>query len=128
MDLIYGQEPPKEPNTTENANHQLVNGMHTIHNMSAEMRKPTITRDQVKRMKEQHDLQKQIGQNINDYKIIINKSTVPVGTADRVKAIIDIELENRGVSIDFDVVSNPEFLKEGDAVKTGVLVSSLVLG
>ena len=54
----------------------------------------------------------QIGQKINDYTIIINKSTVPVGTADRVRDIIDGELQRRGVSVEFDVVSNPEFLRD----------------
>ena len=55
-----------------------------------------------------------IGQHINEYKIVVNKSTVPVGTADRVKNIIK---ENQNKNIEFDVVSNPEFLREGAAVK-----------
>ena len=54
-----------------------------------------------------------IGAEINDYRIVVNKSTVPVGTADQVQAVIAAELERRAVSVDFDVVSNPEFLKEG---------------
>ena len=56
---------------------------------------------------------KAFGQNINKYTIIVTKSTVPVGTANRVKETINAELALRGVSIDFDVASNPEFLKEG---------------
>ena len=59
---------------------------------------------------------REIGSTISDYKIIINKSTVPVGTADRVHQIIQAEIKKRNLSIEFDVVSNPEFLKEGDAV------------
>ena len=55
-----------------------------------------------------------IGKNLNDYKVIVNKSTVPVGTADLVKRIVK---ENRTEPIEFDVVSNPEFLREGAAVK-----------
>ena len=70
----------------------------------------------------------QIGQIINDYKIIINKSTVPVGTADRVKEGIQKELSGRGVSVEFDVVSNPEFLKEGDAVNDFLKPDRVIVG
>ncbi|BBO88598.1 UDP-glucose dehydrogenase family protein [Desulfosarcina ovata] len=70
----------------------------------------------------------QIGQHLSDYKIIINKSTVPVGTADRVKAIIQKELDQRGVSVEFDVVSNPEFLKEGDAVNDFLKPDRVIVG
>lgn len=59
---------------------------------------------------------KSIGQHINGYKVVISKSTVPVGTADRVRETIALELHQRKVNIEFDVVSNPEFLKEGAAV------------
>lgn len=58
-----------------------------------------------------------IGKHINNYKIIANKSTVPVGTAEKVKRIINDELKKRNEKIEFDVVSNPEFLREGAAVK-----------
>ena len=57
-----------------------------------------------------------IGEHMNDYKVIIDKSTVPVGTADRVKARVKDVLKDRGASVDFDVCSNPEFLKEGAAL------------
>ena len=57
-----------------------------------------------------------IGQRIDGWKIIVDKSTVPVGTADRVRATIAEELAKRGVAIEFAVVSNPEFLKEGAAI------------
>jgi UDPglucose 6-dehydrogenase len=57
-----------------------------------------------------------IGQHMTDYKVIVDKSTVPVGTADRVRAAVQEVLAERGVSVDFAVVSNPEFLKEGAAV------------
>ena len=70
----------------------------------------------------------QIGQIISDYKIIINKSTVPVGTADRVKGIIARELKARGMSLEFDVVSNPEFLKEGDAVNDFLKPDRVIVG
>jgi UDPglucose 6-dehydrogenase len=70
----------------------------------------------------------QIGQLISDYKIIINKSTVPVGTADRVKEIISRELQERGASVEFDVVSNPEFLKEGDAVNDFLKPDRVIVG
>jgi UDPglucose 6-dehydrogenase len=58
-----------------------------------------------------------IGQHMTDYKVIVDKSTVPVGTADRVRAAVQEVLAERGVSVDFAVVSNPEFLKEGAAVE-----------
>jgi UDPglucose 6-dehydrogenase len=57
-----------------------------------------------------------IGENMTDYRVVIDKSTVPVGTADRVRAEIDQALEARGVKVPFEVVSNPEFLKEGAAI------------
>ena len=70
----------------------------------------------------------QIGQIISDYKIIINKSTVPVGTADRVKGIIQEKLRERGASVEFDVVSNPEFLKEGDAINDFLKPDRVIVG
>ncbi|MFO7643225.1 MAG: UDP-glucose/GDP-mannose dehydrogenase family protein, partial [Desulfosarcina sp.] len=70
----------------------------------------------------------QIGRVIGDYKIIVNKSTVPVGTADRVKAIIAGELRQRNLSLEFDVVSNPEFLKEGDAVNDFLKPDRVIVG
>ena len=71
---------------------------------------------------------KQIGETITDYKIIINKSTVPVGTADMVHDIIQKELDRRGVEIEYDVVSNPEFLKEGDAVNDFLKPDRVIVG
>jgi UDPglucose 6-dehydrogenase len=71
---------------------------------------------------------KTIGQHLGRYAVVVNKSTVPVGTADRVRAAIANELSQRGVSIEFDVVSNPEFLKEGDAVNDCLRPDRIVLG
>ena len=71
---------------------------------------------------------KTIGMHLDQYAVIVNKSTVPVGTADKVRAAIAAELANRGVAIEFDVVSNPEFLKEGDAVKDCMRPDRIVLG
>ena len=71
---------------------------------------------------------RQIGEIISDYKIVINKSTVPVGTADRVREIISGRLKDRGVSVEFDVVSNPEFLKEGDAVNDFLKPDRVIVG
>lgn len=69
-----------------------------------------------------------IGRYINEYRIVVNKSTVPVGTADRVRAIISKEIEKRGVNVEFDVVSNPEFLKEGDAVSDFMKPDRIIVG
>jgi UDPglucose 6-dehydrogenase len=59
---------------------------------------------------------KEIGANINDYIVVVTKSTVPVGTAQKVKNAINDELGKRNANIEFDVASNPEFLKEGAAI------------
>lgn len=68
------------------------------------------------------------GQNINKYTILVTKSTVPVGTAKKVKAAIKEELDKRGVDIPFDVASNPEFLKEGAAIKDFMSPDRVVVG
>ncbi len=69
-----------------------------------------------------------IGRGMTDYKVIINKSTVPVGTGDRVRAVIEAEHAQRGVRLDFAVVSNPEFLKEGAAMADFMRPDRVVLG
>ena len=71
---------------------------------------------------------RQIGSVISDYKIIVNKSTVPVGTADEVHRIIREQVEERGIRTEFDVVSNPEFLKEGDAVSDFMKPDRIIVG
>jgi UDPglucose 6-dehydrogenase len=71
---------------------------------------------------------RQFGQHINKYTILVTKSTVPVGTAKKVKAVIQEELEKRGVDIPFDVASNPEFLKEGAAIKDFMSPDRVVVG
>jgi len=68
------------------------------------------------------------GRNMNDYLLIVTKSTVPVGTAMKVKKAVQEELDKRGVSIDFDVASNPEFLKEGAAVDDFLKPDRIVVG
>lgn len=69
-----------------------------------------------------------IGRLMPDYRVVVDKSTVPVGTADRVRAEIAAELETRGVRIPFSVVSNPEFLKEGAAVEDFMRPDRIILG
>ncbi|HET6553978.1 MAG TPA: UDP-glucose/GDP-mannose dehydrogenase family protein [Dyella sp.] len=69
-----------------------------------------------------------IGQHLDRYTVVVNKSTVPVGTADRVRAAIADELAKRGASVEFDVVSNPEFLKEGDAVEDCLRPDRIIIG
>jgi len=69
-----------------------------------------------------------VGRDMQDYKIVVDKSTVPVGTADMVREIIRAELEKRGLDLEFDVVSNPEFLKEGDAVSDFMKPDRVIVG
>src|SRR3954468_1219964 len=69
-----------------------------------------------------------IGRLMTDYKLVIDKSTVPVGTADKVKAAIQAELDARGVALEFSVASNPEFLKEGAAVEDFMKPDRIVVG
>ncbi len=69
-----------------------------------------------------------IGRSLAKRAIIVNKSTVPVGTADKVREAIAAEIVARGVEVDFEVVSNPEFLKEGDAVKDCMRPDRIVIG
>lgn len=71
---------------------------------------------------------RQFGQNINKYTILVTKSTVPVGTAKKVKAAIQEELDKRGIQVPFDVASNPEFLKEGAAIKDFMSPDRVVVG
>jgi UDPglucose 6-dehydrogenase len=69
-----------------------------------------------------------IGDALAEYKIVVNKSTVPVGTADEVHRIIAERLRARGLGLEFDVVSNPEFLKEGDAVNDFMKPDRIIVG
>ncbi len=69
-----------------------------------------------------------IGQNISKYIVVVTKSTVPVGTARKVRQTIEEELQKRGVSVPFDVASNPEFLKEGNAIKDFMSPDRVVVG
>ena len=74
------------------------------------------------------DVARTIGQRMNHYLVVVTKSTVPVGTAAKVKAVIEEELQRRGVKVEFDVASNPEFLKEGNAVKDFMSPDRVVVG
>jgi UDPglucose 6-dehydrogenase len=69
-----------------------------------------------------------IGRNMNEYRVIVDKSTVPVGTSERVRAAIAEELKKRGLDLPFSVVSNPEFLKEGAAVDDFMRPDRIVIG
>ena len=71
---------------------------------------------------------RQVGKSMTSPKIVVDKSTVPVGTADMVRSLIQEELDKRGENIAFDVVSNPEFLKEGDAVTDFMKPDRVVVG
>ncbi len=74
------------------------------------------------------DVAREVGRNMTDYMLIVTKSTVPVGTAKKVRQAIQEELDNRGVQIPFDVASNPEFLKEGAAVDDFLKPDRIVVG
>ena len=69
-----------------------------------------------------------IGENMDEYRVVVDKSTVPVGTADKVKAEIERVLKDRGTSVEFDVVSNPEFLKEGAAISDFMKPDRIIVG
>ena len=71
---------------------------------------------------------REIGQTLDNYTVVVTKSTVPVGTAKKVKAAIQEELDKRGVKVEFDVASNPEFLKEGNAVDDFLKPDRIVIG
>ncbi len=74
------------------------------------------------------DVARSVGKHMKDYKLLVTKSTVPVGTALKVKSVIQKELDKRGVDIPFDVASNPEFLKEGAAIKDFMTPDRVVVG
>lgn len=71
---------------------------------------------------------KAIGQYMDDYKVVVDKSTVPVGTGDKVAAAIRYQLDLRGLELEFDVVSNPEFLKEGAAINDFMKPDRIIVG
>jgi len=71
---------------------------------------------------------KTIGQRMGSYKVVVNKSTVPIGTAEKVSDALTAELAARGVDVPFDVVSNPEFLKEGAAINDFMKPDRIVVG
>lgn len=74
------------------------------------------------------DVARTVGQNAKEYFVLVTKSTVPVGTAPKVRAAVQEELDKRGVSIEFDVASNPEFLKQGAAIKDFMAPDRVVVG
>ena len=74
------------------------------------------------------DVAKAIGQNMNKYLVVVTKSTVPVGTAPKVASTIQCELDNRGINVEFDVASNPEFLKEGNAIDDFMKPDRVIVG
>lgn len=74
------------------------------------------------------EVAREFGAAINKYTLLVTKSTVPVGTAARIREVVDAELKRRGVEIEFDVASNPEFLKEGSAVKDFMSPDRVVVG
>lgn len=74
------------------------------------------------------DVARTVGRNMNKYLVLVTKSTVPVGTANIIRSVVQEELDKRGVKIDFDIASNPEFLKEGAAIKDFMTPDRVVVG
>lgn len=74
------------------------------------------------------DVARTIGANMNRYVLVVTKSTVPVGTSEKVRSTINEELQKRGISIEFDVASNPEFLKEGSAIEDFSKPDRIIIG
>jgi len=74
------------------------------------------------------DVARTVGKSVNNYILVVTKSTVPVGTAQKVKSAVQEELDKRGLDISFDVASNPEFLKEGSAIKDFMSPDRVVVG
>ena len=74
------------------------------------------------------DVARMVGQHMKQHLLIVNKSTVPVGTARKVRQVIQEELDKRNLKIEFDVASNPEFLKEGAAIKDFMSPDRVVVG
>ncbi len=74
------------------------------------------------------EVARQVGQTIDKYTVMVTKSTVPIGTAAKVRKVIQEELDKRGLDIKFDVASNPEFLKEGDAIDDFMKPDRIVVG
>jgi len=74
------------------------------------------------------EVAKSIGQNLSEFRVVVTKSTVPVGTAEKVRKEIQAELDSRGVDIEFSVASNPEFLKEGAAIEDFMKPDRIVVG
>ncbi len=74
------------------------------------------------------EVARQIGRNMNDYLIVVDKSTVPVGTGEQVRKALQEELDKRGSKLEFDIVSNPEFLKEGQAINDFLKPDRIVVG
>jgi UDPglucose 6-dehydrogenase len=74
------------------------------------------------------DVTEKIGQSINHYCLVITKSTVPVGTTDKLRRIIELALARRGLDLDFDIASNPEFLREGAAVNDFMNPDRIIVG
>jgi len=74
------------------------------------------------------EVARSIGKTLDHYMVVVTKSTVPVGTAEKVRAALQDELNKRGVDVQFDVASNPEFLKEGDAINDFMKPDRIVIG
>lgn len=136
--LQGGEIPIYEPGLTEMIQHNVVGGrLHFTDDIERATHFGTIqfiavgtppAEDGSADVKQVLEAAKNIGKYMNDYKVVVDKSTVPVGTADAVRTLIAQQLELRGVNTPFSVVSNPEFLKEGAAIDDFMRPGRIVLG
>lgn len=134
--LNNGQIPIYEPGLEEIIKRNLFNTLKFTINIEEAIQNalinfiavPTPTNNNEINLNYVEEVASQIGSIMGNYKIIINKSTVPPGTAKKVKKIIKEQLGKRNIELDFDVISNPEFLKEGTAVSDFMKPDRIIIG
>lgn len=136
--LLLGEIPIYEPGLEDMVHRNMLSGrLHFVTDLAACINDVEIVfsavgtppdEDGSADLKYVLEVARTFGKNINRYTVLVTKSTVPVGTAIKVKNVIQEELQKRGMSIEFDVASNPEFLKEGAALKDFMSPDRVVVG
>ena len=127
--LLNGEIPIYEPGLEQLVSRNVKAGrLHFTTNLAEVLDEVEIVFSAVADLRYVLEVAKNIGENINKYVLVVTKSTVPVGTAQKVKATIQAELDKRGLDVPFDVASNPEFLKEGNAIDDFMKPDRVVVG